>query len=264
VSREGDDAEMTETSPISEMMRRSGLVVPEEAVAEGDTTEAGHTVDEDGSDDEFEEDNSILSLSKPSHIEFGKSIVSTEDLVMKKKLSYFGEAESKLIRFAGDEVVLEPKEDEVVVFKSFFRVGLRFPLYDMIGEVLKKFEIYLHQLTPNAIVRLSLYIWALRSQGMSANAEDFYRVHELHYQTKARADGLHKNFGCYNFAYRKDTKAPVIGYHTKWPTGWTNEWFYVNVGEKKREKLMTMVMSPMRLRFEMTKPLCHMQLDSSC
>jgi hypothetical protein len=29
VSREGDDAEMTETTPISEMMRRSGLVVPD-------------------------------------------------------------------------------------------------------------------------------------------------------------------------------------------------------------------------------------------
>jgi hypothetical protein len=39
--------------------------------------------------------------------------------------------------------------------------GLRFPLYDMIGKVLKNFEIYLHQLTHNAIVRLSVYIWAL-------------------------------------------------------------------------------------------------------
>jgi hypothetical protein len=97
-------------------------------------------------------------------------------------------------------VILEPKEDEVVVFKTFFRAGLRFPLYEMIGEVLKKFEIYLHQLTLNAIDRLSVYIWALRSHGKSANTEGFCRVHELHYQTKARADGLDKNFGCYNFA----------------------------------------------------------------
>jgi hypothetical protein len=29
-----------------------------------------------------------------------------------------------LIRFAGEEIIPEPKEDEVVVFKSFFRVGL--------------------------------------------------------------------------------------------------------------------------------------------
>jgi hypothetical protein len=143
-----------------------------------------------------------------------------------------------------------------VVFRSFFRVGLQFPLYKMIGEVLKKFEIYLYQLTPNAVVRLSVCILALRSQGKSANAEGFCRVHELHYETKARADGLHKNFGCYNFAYRKDTKAPVIGYHTKWPTGWTNEWFYVKADEKKRN--MSMVMSPLKLSFGMTRPLCNM------
>jgi hypothetical protein len=86
-------------------------------------------------------------------------------------------------------------------------------------------------------------------------------VHELHYQTKARADDLHKNFGCYNFAYRKDTRATVIGYRTKWPTEWTNEWFYVKADEKKREKL-TMVMSLMQLSFGMTRPLCHMQLGS--
>jgi hypothetical protein len=151
---------------------------------------------------------------------------------MMKKLGYFGEDESKLIRFAGEEVIPKPKEDEGVVFRSFFRAGLQFPLYDIIREVLKRFEIYLHQLTLNAIVSFSVYIWALRSQGKSANAEGFCRVHELHYQTKARADGLHKNFGCYNFAYRKDTKAPVIGYRTKWPTGWTSEWFYVKVDEK--------------------------------
>jgi hypothetical protein len=75
-----------------------------------------------------------------------------------KKLGYFVENEDGLIRFAGEEVIPEPKDDEVVVFKSFFRAGLQFPLYNMIGEVLKKFEIYLHQLTPNAIVRLSIYI----------------------------------------------------------------------------------------------------------
>jgi hypothetical protein len=56
----------------------------------------------------------------------------------------------------------------------------------------------------------------------------------------------------------------VIGYCTKWPTEWTNEWFYVKPDEKKREKLMSMVMSPMRLSFRMTRPLCHMQLGSPC
>jgi hypothetical protein len=61
-----------------------------------------------------------------------------------------------------------------------------------------------------------------------------------------------KNFRCYNFAYRKDTKAPEIGYRTKWPTSWTSEWFYMKADEKKREKLMSMVMSPLKLNFGMT------------
>jgi hypothetical protein len=152
----------------------------------------------------------------------------------------------------------------VVVFKSFFRAGLRFPLNEMIGEALNNYEIYLHQLTPNAIVRLSVFIWALRSQGVDPNAEAFCRVHELHYQTKAREDGLHENFGCYNFAYRKDMKAPVVSYRTKWPTGWKSEWFYVKANEKKREKLKTLVLSPLSLSFELTRPLCHMTSRSPC
>ena len=69
---------------------------------------------------------------------------------------------------------------------------------------------------------------------MDLDAEAFCRVHELHYQTKARADGLHENFGCYNFAYRKDTKAPVLSYRTKWPTGWKSEWFYIKADEKEK------------------------------
>jgi hypothetical protein len=186
VSREGDEAKATETTPISEVMRLSGLVVLEEPVAKGTSTVESEQIIVEGSDNEDEEDYSILSLAKPSHLEFGRSTVTADDMAIMKKLGYFGEAKSKLVCFAGEEVILEPKDDEVVVFKSFFRAGLRFPLYDMIGEVLKNFEIYLHQLTPNAIVRLGVYIWALRSQGMSPNAEAFCRVHKLHYQTKAR------------------------------------------------------------------------------
>jgi hypothetical protein len=89
-------------------------------------------------------------------------------------------------------------------------------------------------------------------------------VHELHYQTKAREDGLHENFGCYNFAYRKDMKTPVVNYRTKWPTSWKNEWFYVKANEKKREKLKTLVLSPLSLSFGLTRPLCRLTLGSPC
>jgi hypothetical protein len=220
VTREGEETEAIKIAPISKVMRQSGLVVIEGTIDEGTSAAEAEQADiEEENDDEEEEDYSILIPSKPNHLDFEKSTVSEADVPMMMKLGYFGEAERKLVRFAGEETTPTQKDDEVVVFKSFFRAGLQFPLNEMIGEVLKNFEIYLHQLTPNAIVRLSIFIWALRSQQVDPDAEAFCRVHELHYQTKARADGLHENFGCYNFAYHKDTKAPVLSYRTKWPTG---------------------------------------------
>jgi hypothetical protein len=38
----------------------------------------------------------------------------------------------------------------------------------------------------------------------------------------------------------------------------------VKSDEKKREKLMSMVMSPLKLSFGMKRPLCNMQLGSPC
>jgi hypothetical protein len=238
VTRDGEETEAAETAPISEVMRRSGLVETEGASDE-DTpaTEAEQADIEEGNAGEEEIDFNTIMPSKPSHLDFGKSTVSEADMAMMTKLDYFREADKVLIRFGGEETIPKPENDEVVVFKSFFKAGLRFPLHEMIADVLENFEIYLHQLTPNAIVRLSVYIWALRSQAVEPLVEAFCRVHELHYQTKAREDGLHENFNCYNFAYRKDMKTLVVSYRTKWPTGWKSEWFYVKIDEKK-EKLV--------------------------
>ena len=231
-------------------MQRSGLVVSEDAPA----AEAEQV---DAEEIESEDDYSVVP-SKPSHLEFGRSTITEGDMSKLMKLGYFSEAKKELVRFGGEEITSKPEKDEVVVFKSFFKAGLRFPLNGMIADVLKKFGIYLHQLTPNAIVRLNVYIWALRSQGVEPFAEGFYRAHELHYQTKAREDGLHENFGCYNFAYHKNTKFPVISYRTKWPAGWKTEWFYIKVDEEK-DKL---VQSPLELIFGETRPQCNMTPES--
>jgi hypothetical protein len=158
VTCDGEEAEAAETALISEVMRQSGLVVTEEAIEQGSpTAETEQDVEEEITDEE-EEDYRILISSKPSHLDIGKSTISEADMPMMIKLGYFGETEKKLIRFAVEETTPTPKNDEVVVFKSFFRAGLRFPLNDMIREVLDNYEIYLHQLTPNAIVRLSVFI----------------------------------------------------------------------------------------------------------
>jgi hypothetical protein len=146
VTREGEETETTETAPISEVMRKSGLVVTKRTVDEGTSgAEAEQTdIEEEENADDEEEDYSILIPSKPTHLDFEKSTVSETDVPMMMKLGYFGESENKLIRFAGEETTPMPKDDEVVVFKSFFRAGLRFPLNEIIGEVLDNYEIYLH------------------------------------------------------------------------------------------------------------------------
>jgi hypothetical protein len=258
VEREGDETEASETVPISEAMRRSGLVTTEEnPTAETEQTTAVVEEEEENTEETDPEDDShIAAPSKPSHLDFGKSTVSKADFPKMVKSGYFTENEKKLLRFGGEETTPKPEKDEIVIFKSFLKAGLRFPLNRIISGVLDQFGIYFHQLTPNAIVRLSVYIWALRSQAMEPFADSFCRVHELHYQTKARKDGLHENFGCYNFAYRKTTKFPVISYRSKWPAGWKSEWFYVKVDEDK-EKL---VQSPLELTFGETRPRCKMTL----
>jgi hypothetical protein len=151
VGREGDETEATETVLISEAMKRSGLVTSEDApVAEAEQADIEET--------ESEDDYSSAVPSKPSHLDFGKSTISEGDLRKMLSLGYLSEAKKELVRFGGEETTPKPGKDEVVIFKSFFKAGLRFPLNKMIADVLKKFGIYLHQLTPNAIVRLSVYI----------------------------------------------------------------------------------------------------------
>jgi hypothetical protein len=58
-------------------------------------------------------------------------------------------------------------------------------LHKKVVAVLKRFNIYLHQLTPNAIVRLAIFIWDVQSQGIEFDVEAFYEafshIHELHF-----------------------------------------------------------------------------------
>jgi hypothetical protein len=98
VSREGDEVDVTETTPFSEVMRQSALVVPEGPIAEGaSNAEAEQAVVEGENDHESGEDYNILNPTKPNHLEFEKSTVTEDDMPMMMKLGYFGEAERKLV-----------------------------------------------------------------------------------------------------------------------------------------------------------------------
>ena len=177
VEREGEETEASETLPISEAMRRSGLVTSEKIPHDDAEQAIAGAEDEDIEETDSEDDYRIAMPSKPSHLDFGKSTVSKADLSKMVKSGFFNENQKKLLRFGGEETTPKPEKDEIVIFKSFLKAGLRFPLHGIIGEVLKRFGIYFHQLTPNAIVRLSVYIWALRSQAVEPFADRFCRVH---------------------------------------------------------------------------------------
>ena len=61
-----------------------------------------------------------------------------------------------IVRAGGESTVPLPEVDEIVIFKSFMKAELRFPLHRMLVEVLKTFEIYLHQLTPEALIKVGV------------------------------------------------------------------------------------------------------------
>jgi hypothetical protein len=119
---------------------------------------------------------------RSSHVVFGKSTVKQGQIeAMKGK--YFHDI--SIVWVGGGNTIQLPEEDEVVVFKSFMKAGLRFPLHKMLVEVLKTFEIYLHELTPESLMKEGVFIWAMRSQGLEPDAKCFCNIHELSYQTKA-------------------------------------------------------------------------------
>jgi hypothetical protein len=100
------------------------------------------------------------------------------------------------VRAGGESTVPLPEANEVVVFKSLMKAGLHFPVHKMLVEVLKTFEIYLHQLTPKALIKVGVFIWAMRNQGLELDAKFFFNIHELSYQTKATGkEQYHNNIG---------------------------------------------------------------------
>jgi hypothetical protein len=107
VEREGDETEASATVPISEAMRRSGMVTTEEnPTAETEQTTAVEEEEEEENTEEIdpEDDSHIVAPSKPSHLDFGKSTVSKADFPKMVKSGYFTENEKKLLRFGGKKL----------------------------------------------------------------------------------------------------------------------------------------------------------------
>jgi hypothetical protein len=96
--------------------------------------------DVESGDEDFED-----RLWRPSHTIFGKSTIKRSHMdTMRGR--YFHDM--SIVRVGGDSTAPAPKENEVIIYRSFLKAGLRFPLSKFVVDVLKIFQIFLHQITP--------------------------------------------------------------------------------------------------------------------
>jgi hypothetical protein len=212
---------------------------------------------------------------RPSHAVFEKSTIKQSHLDNMRGW-YF--QDMSIVRADVDRAVPALEEDEVVIYRSFFKAGLWFPLsrfvvevlkiYQIflhqitpeaiirfVVEVLKIYQIFLHQITPEAIIRMGIFVWAVRSQGLEPSARCFCSMHELSYETKPWGkEQYHNNFGCYSFVARSGASYPVPMFRKRWPGAWMEEWFYVKNNLKAREDIKKIIMRPIWSRFDLRKP----------
>jgi hypothetical protein len=160
----------------------------------------------------------------------GASSVTVGRIRQMESVGYFTEGSA---HESGEEIVPEPNSDEAVIFEEFFIAGKRMPPHRVLTEIMLKFQVQLHQLTPNAIIQMSKYFWAVLSFSGEPSSNGFAKRHELHYQPKkVPVDGFDKyqQFGVVNFHGKRGGDAGLVpATNNKWSTGWTNAWFYYKV-----------------------------------
>jgi hypothetical protein len=210
------------------------------------------TGDSDSYDAESGGEDSEDRPWRPSHLIFGKSTIKQSHLENMRG-RYF--RDMSIVRAGVDNNVPAPKENKVVIYRSFFKAGLRFPLSKFVVEVLKTYQILLHQITPEAIIRMEVFVWAVRSQGLEPSAKCFCSMHELLYETKAMGkEQYHNNFGCYGFIARPNSSHIVLIFWKRWPGAWMEEWFYVKNDLTPREDIKEVIMRPIWSHFSLRKP----------
>jgi hypothetical protein len=118
------------------------------------------TDDSDSYDVESGDEDSEDWPWRPSHTVFGKSTIKQSHLDNMRG-RYF--CDVSIVRVGGDNTAPAPEENEVVIYRSFFKAGLRFLLSKFVVEVLKIYQIFLHQITPEAIIRMGIFVWVVRN-----------------------------------------------------------------------------------------------------
>jgi hypothetical protein len=135
-----------------ESMAKTNIEKITKEILEGLSEDTG---DSDSYDVESGDEDSKDQPWRPSHTIFGKSTIKHSHLENMRG-RYFQDI--SIVRAGGDNNVPAPEENEVVIFRSFLKVGLQFPLSKFVVEVLKTYQIFLHQITPEAIIRMGIFV----------------------------------------------------------------------------------------------------------
>lgn len=132
-----------------------------------ESVELGVSPEWDGvADEEVADSGSNLGVARlSSSFRFGRSRVTEEALDGYVTDGLFSAAVRLACRARGREEVPTPESYEAVVFRDFFSTRLCFPCEGFVCEVLKRFNLQIHQLTPNAFSRLGDSVMSLKMAG---------------------------------------------------------------------------------------------------
>jgi hypothetical protein len=136
---------------------------------QGASTESGSLHDGDSGDSEIASNNfgrlkvvAAVALAGISY-DFGPSKITKIRIgSMESYAHYFPKGYGQP---SGLESVSEPRVNKAIVFEDFLNIELRMPPHPVHTDILRRFHVQLHHLTPNAIVTISKFIWAVTSCG---------------------------------------------------------------------------------------------------
>jgi hypothetical protein len=168
-----------------------------------------------------------VELRPGDTVEFCVSRMSLARVQDMQWLGYFGGGVGRVL---GAEDVPEP-EGELVVFEAFFIAGLCLPAHHFVSEVLQKFKVQVHQLTPNAVVALAKYVWATMSYGGQPSLVVFAKQYCLHWQKRKIGHKIAQFRSCTFTPKSGKTSMEVVELvpcaRNKWGNWW-DYWFYVS------------------------------------
>jgi hypothetical protein len=127
--------------------------------SDGDS-KSNHSSDEltkSNSDSTKRVEVAVATAAAGMTFDFSSSTIGKDRIQMMEGLCYFAKGSARAPATESPWIV------KVVIFEELFTAGLCMSSHQVLMGILQKFQVQLHQLTPNAIIQLSKFIWTVSS-----------------------------------------------------------------------------------------------------